>query len=184
MGIALLREQRGLVAEVYRRYWLEVCRYVGRTFGSGPPDPEEVAQTAFTRFAALDDPARVDNPKAFLFATARNIVVDHHRRSARHQAYASEIAHDATAETVSDLSPERVLLEKERFAILADALRRMPAKRRRMILLNRYEGLTCEEIGRRFGMSGAAVQKQITRALADCLRLVEADGPRRGRNRS
>ena len=173
--MALLRAQRGLVSEVYSRYWLEVCRYVGRTFGAGPPDPEDVAQTAFTRFAALDDPARIDNPRAFLFATARNIVVDHHRRSARHRAYVTEAVHDGPAETVSDLSPERVLLGKERFAILQGVLQRMPRRRRAMLLLNRFDGVSLTEIARRFGISEAAVRKQIRLAMRDCMAALEAE---------
>lgn len=69
-----------------------------------------------------------------------------------------------------ELSPENVLLQAERFRILAQALERMPLKRRRLVLLNRFEGLSYAEIGEQFGMSAENVRKHIERTLAECLR--------------
>ena len=62
-------------------------------------------------------------------------------------------------------SPENVLLQAERFRILAQALERMPLKRRRLVLLHRFEGLSYAEIGEQFGMSAENVRKHIERTL-------------------
>lgn len=66
--------------QAYRQYWSKLCKYVNTKFGPGPPDPEDVAQLAFTRYAALENPAEVKNPRAYLYSTARNIVFDHYRK--------------------------------------------------------------------------------------------------------
>lgn len=167
--------------EIYRLVWPELCRYVMARYGGGPPEAEEVAQTAFAKFVALEKPQHVENPRAFLFKTARNIVTDHHRHGARRDAHFADLRNRAEERDVHEISPETHLLEKERLRILADVLSHVPAKHRRMVLLNRYEELTCEEIGRRFGMSAAAVQKQIVRTLAKCAAEIEAAGAREAR---
>jgi RNA polymerase sigma factor (sigma-70 family) len=174
------RSSAGFLGEIYRQVWPELCRYVMVRYGGGPPEPEEVAQTAFAKFVALERPQYVENPRAFLFQTVRNIVTDYHRHGGRRDAYLAEFRNRAEEHNGYEISPEGKLLEKERFRILADVLRHLPAQHRRMVLLNRYEGLTCEEIGRRFGMSAAAVQKQIVRTLAKCAAEIEAAGARNG----
>ena len=175
------RDKRRFLRDLYHAHWNDLCRYLAGTFGAGPPEPEDAAQAAFAKFAALDEPQSISNPRAYLYTAARHFVIDELRRNERRKAYRRDLDRQVHAQSLSESSPECVLLERERFALFAAALERMPAARRRMILLNRFEGLTCEEIGRRFGMTGAAVQKQIERALARCMR--EIDAAIEGRNR-
>jgi RNA polymerase sigma-70 factor (ECF subfamily) len=160
-------ERRRQLSDLYRVHWQGLCGYVRAQFGPGPPEPEDVAQSAFMRFAAAD-PQHIHNPRAFLYATARNLVIDHHRREQRVAAH--EQAEQSGEDRVYELSPENVLLQAERFRILARALERMPLKRRRLVLLNRFEGLSYAEIGEQFGMSAENVRKHIERTLAECLR--------------
>jgi RNA polymerase sigma factor (sigma-70 family) len=158
------RERRQQLSDLYVVHWQGLCGYVRAQFGPGPPEPEDVAQSAFIRFAAAD-PTRIENPRAFLYATARHLVIDHHRQARRAAAHC-----DAAQDSVYELSPENVLLQAERFRILARALERMPLKRRRLVLLNRFEGLSYAQIGEQFGMSAENVRKHIERTLAECLR--------------
>jgi DNA-directed RNA polymerase specialized sigma24 family protein len=76
---ALTSDTQRPLDRIYRQHWDEICRYVRRSFGAGPPDPEDVAQAAFARFAALDVEVQVANPRAFLFRTAHNIAIDARR---------------------------------------------------------------------------------------------------------
>jgi RNA polymerase sigma-70 factor (ECF subfamily) len=149
---------------LYRRHWLELCRYVRRTFGAGPPEPEDVAQQAFMSFAAVDDPVDIAHPRAYLFRTAHNIVVDERRRSAGQGATVLEL-HPAAAEKSDDRTPERVLMGKERLAVLSAAIRALPKERRRSFLFNRLHGLSCAEIARRTGYSDSAVKKHVAQAM-------------------
>lgn len=164
---AVDRERRQQLSDLYLVHWKGLCGYVRAQFGPGPPEPEDVAQSAFIRFAAADA-AHIDNPRAFLYATARNLVIDHHRKE--RTAAAHEQAVRSVDDQVYELSPENVLLQAERFRILAQALERMPLKRRRLVLLNRFEGLSYAQIGEQFGMSAENVRKHIERTLAECLR--------------
>ena len=149
---------------LYARHWNELCHYIKRHFGPGPPDPEDVAQDAFMKFAVVDDRDAIDNPRAYLFRTAHNILVDEHRRLALRRANPA----DTKAQLVSDdRTPERVLVGQQRLEILRGSLRAMPAARRRSFLLNRLQGLSCAAIARMTGYSESAIKKHIDLALKD-----------------
>ena len=149
---------------LYARHWGELCHYIKQRFGPGPPDPEDVAQDAFMKFASIDNREAIENPRAYLFRTAHNILVDEHRRLALRRVGPS----DTKAQPVSDYrTPERVLVGRERLDILRVSLREMPMTRRRSFLLNRIRGLSCAAIARMTGYSESAVKKHIDLALKD-----------------
>ena len=165
---------------LYARHWSELCHYIKRHFGPGPPDPEDVAQDAFMRFAAIDDRDAIDNPRAYLFRTAHNILVDEHRRLALRRANPA----GTKAQPLSDdRTPERVLVGRERLEVLTRALHEMPEVRRRSFLLNRLQGLSCAAIARMTGYSESAVKKHIDLALRD-LEAALSDAERVGPNDS
>lgn len=162
------------LAALYERYCAELVRYILAKFGAGPPDPEDVAQSAFEKFASSGKPSEIANPRAFLYAAARNIVIDHHRREAVRRKNAGDLQVAAEQKNHDEITPERVLLEKERYAIFEEALTRMPLRRRKMLLMNRREGLSCPEIAKRFGVSETVVRNQVSLAVRQCLDLLEA----------
>jgi RNA polymerase sigma-70 factor (ECF subfamily) len=160
---ALLVRDTGMDV-LYARHWGELCHYIRKHFGPGPPDPEDVAQDAFMKFAAIDDREAIENPRAYLFRTAHNALVDEHRRLALRRVNPA----DTEVRNVSDdRTPERVLVGQERLEILARTLRAMPAARRRSFLLNRLQGLSCAAIARMTGYSESAVKKHIDLTLRD-----------------
>jgi RNA polymerase sigma factor (sigma-70 family) len=149
---------------LYARHWGELCHYIKKQFGAGPPDPEDVVQEAFLKFAAVDDRSVIENPRAYLFRTAHNVFVDERRRLALRRSSTA----DTEAQPVSEeRTPERVLVAKERLQILARCFRTMPETRRRSLLLNRLNGLSCSAIARMTGYSESAVKKHVALALGE-----------------
>jgi len=159
---------------LYESYWNELCGYLRHRFGLGPPEPEDIVQAAFANFAAVASQGKIANPRAFLYATARHLVFDHHRHQRYCDGHARDVQHTAEHEILSEISPERVLLDRERVRLLSEALKRLSPKQRRMVLLSRFEGLSHTEIAARFGVSAASVQKQVERGLAECHRYMNA----------
>jgi RNA polymerase sigma-70 factor (ECF subfamily) len=160
---AFMRRDNGMDV-FYARHWGELCHYIKKHFGPGPPDPEDVAQEAFMKFAAVNECETIDNPRAYLFRTAHNVLVDEHRRLALRRA----APNDTEMQPISDdRTPERVLIGQERLEILTRSLRAMPASRRRSFLLNRLQGLSCAAIARLTGYSESAVKKHIGVALTE-----------------
>jgi RNA polymerase sigma-70 factor (ECF subfamily) len=163
-----------MVERAYRQYFNEVCRYVRRHFGAGPPEPEEVAQAAFAKLAGAQIDTPIANPRAFLYRCAHNIVADHRRRTGVRLAVHEDMHRAAQEEGLSDFSPERVLLGKERLTLLEHILAGMPSTRRRIFLLVRAEGLTVQEVAKQFGMSERAIYRHISRAVLECEAAFEA----------
>lgn len=160
----------------YRRHRLSVWRYVVRRFGGGPPDPDDVVQAAFERFARLEDRASIVDPGAFLRRSAHNFVLDHHRAEkvrGRHADLEAQIESGT-----DDLDPERVLSARQRFAIIERAIRDMDEKRRDVLIMSRIHGLSSAEIARRLGCSPTLVKMRLAEATVICqraLRVTEDD---------
>lgn len=171
--------QTGLVRKWYADYYEPLVGFLRARFGSGPPDPEDIAQRTFSRL--LDRPAleEVRNPRAFLWRIAHNLVVSEQRSV----AVAAQGVQSLLAAFPLDegylLVPERVLEAKEQLRTAIGVLERMPERRRRAFLMVRVDGLTQAEVASRLGISPPAVSKHIGNATADLydalLRLPSAD---------
>lgn len=158
----------GFLEDIYRNHWHEICHYLRAKYGDGPPDPEDIAQAAFTKFASYKTPEHIKNPRAFLYSMARNIFIDHHRRKATWDKFVAE--EKITAETTisADFDPERVLMGKEEFAMLEIALCGLDKRQRDFLLMHRLQGMSYTEIARRSGMSRNGVKGVIKQAFAAC----------------
>lgn len=149
--------------ELYRRHWNDVCRYINRHFGSGPPAPEDVAQQAFLKLAAKGAITGVRNPKAFLFRSARNAMIDERRR-AKAQNALIDAGLDFLDES-DDLDAERVIYARQRLTIATQAIMGLSPQQRRSFLMFRLQGHSLAEIARRTGYSETGVKKQVVAAL-------------------
>jgi RNA polymerase sigma-70 factor (ECF subfamily) len=161
------------VGALYRQNREGIRRYVVRTFGAGPPDPEDVVQAVFERYAAIAGAERVLNPRAFLYRSAHNYVIDERRRHPVRAEFAREI--QEIADRSDDLDAERVLDSKQRWAAIEEAIARLDERSREMLLMNRLHGLSSAEIARRKGCSPTLVKSIIARALVQCHRALADD---------
>lgn len=143
----------------------EICHFLRSRFGEGPPDPEDMVQAAFARYAALEDRSSIENPRAFLYAAARNLTIDELRRSARSARYANEPGIDAEFDALDRTTPEHVLLVRERCAAVQTVIAAMSAEQREMLMLHRLHGLSMAEIATQMGSSKTSVHRQIADAM-------------------
>lgn len=155
-----------VVEQLYRDHWVELRRALHRYFGAGPPEPDDVAQAAFARFAAMENPAAVENPRAYLFSVARNIVVDHKRRQKRQLLYARAVLAEHDPNHHNAPSPECVALERERLLAMERAIEALPHKQKVVLSLHRRQGLTYQQISKQTGWSYGDVYRQMEAALA------------------
>ena len=78
--------------------------------------------------------------------------------------------------TLQALGPEREVEGKQRLGIISRALWGMPKKRRQLLMMSRFDGLSYAEIARQVGLSETVVRKHISNALADCHKALQAQG--------
>lgn len=106
----------------------------------------------------------IDNPEAYLFRTARSVVTDRIRRAQARQSKQHDPIEDFH-HPVEGVTPERVLLGKEALAEAVARMALLPERTRDIFVLNRFEGLSYNEIAETMAISVSAVEKHIMKAL-------------------
>lgn len=153
------------IRDLYLRHGAEIRRALARRFGGDQDGLDDAVQTAFLRFGELERRDQVANPRAFILVMARNLIQDSLRRAAVRRTWAEAEIRAPSAPVLEERTPESVLIEKERFAALEDAIARLPERQRRCLVLSRIEGLSYAEIAALIGGSPADISRQIARAL-------------------
>lgn len=159
--------QSPTIETLYAKYARELLVSIRKTYGDGPPDPEDVTQQAFQKLMERGDLSSISNPMAFIWRIARNIVLGDKRSQTVRLRYDYEIEQLYFPLEHDDSTPERIIAVREQLALIAEVLRAMPERRRRAVILNRIEGLNVTEVGRRMGISRQSAAKQIARGLAE-----------------
>lgn len=160
---------------LYRAHYGDLVVKIRAAFGSGPPEPEDAVQSAFMKFARLEDRATVSNPRNFLFISAQNIILDHKRASRTANAYIAEQLALDTDMALEQITPERVVESKERFSILVAAMRQLPQKQQVLLAMSRIEGKTYREIAAETGYSLADVGRSINQAITTLVIALKRD---------
>lgn len=145
------------------RYLLRVWR--------NPSEVADLIQEVYVRVyeRALDQ--RPQQPKAFLFATARNLMTDHLRRS-RVVSIDTVLEVDVIDTLVDEISPERHLSARQDLGRLAKAFDALSDKTRDVIWFRRVEGLSQRETADRMGLKEDAIESQLARGIRAMARAI------------
>ena len=155
------------LSRLYRDHSGELSAYLRKRYGDGPPDPEDVVQQAFLKLSERGNLPKINNLRAFLWRTARNLLLTHKRNDSTRSKYDYEVELLFFAIRGNEFSPERVLEVRQQLFVINEALRKMPEKRRKAFIWHRVEGLNVAAVARRFGVTRAAAVKHIARAALD-----------------
>jgi RNA polymerase sigma-70 factor (ECF subfamily) len=172
---ALVNDNRRVLSQYYRQYHQELCRYAVNKFGVSTTEAEDLVHNAFARFTAMMDQSQVDNVRAFLYKAVHNACVDAMRRHQVRENYAQAVQSVPEPE-LDVIGPERVAVGRQLLELISGALWAMPGKRRRLLIMNRVDGLTYAEIARREGLSETVVRKHVSKALAGCQKALASGG--------
>jgi len=126
-------------------------------------DAQDLAQEAYLRLLRVKDPKLIQDPVAYLFRIARNLV---------HEWYTSlpppsdsiddvEIAEDG-------MSIEALAESGQQMDRLKQVMAHLSPKCRAAIVMHRRDGMTYEEIAKALGVSTAMVKKYLSQGLARC----------------
>lgn len=116
-------------------------------------------------------------PKAFLFASARHLMVDRLRR-ARVVSIEPMGDFEPSSVLVDEVSPERWTSGRQALMRLADAFDRLPDRCREVVWMRRVEEMSQKDVAACMGISEKTVEKHIAkgmRLLADRLFGGDAD---------
>jgi RNA polymerase sigma-70 factor (ECF subfamily) len=119
-----------------------------------------------------------DNTKAFVFQTARNLLINRLKREhiVPIEAVADVEALNAAIETPG---PERNTIARDELRRLQAALDRLPPRCREAVVLGRIEGLSGREIAARMGITEQAVSAHLINGVRALVIEVYGDDRRR-----
>jgi RNA polymerase sigma-70 factor (ECF subfamily) len=135
---------------------------------------EDLIQDLFVRIRALDSTAEIENPSAYLFRLANNMMLDRlrsgQRSGARDEAWRRSQSVDLAGQEVADAaSPEQAAVASERLRRTLAAIESLPPRTRRAFELHRLEGLSQEQTAQALGVSRKTVEKQVSAAVKHLL---------------
>jgi RNA polymerase sigma-70 factor (ECF subfamily) len=134
-------------------------------------DIADLRQDVYERVCLAAQEQAPDNTKAFVFRTARNLLVDRIRREHVVPIEAVEDV-DALSMAMDEPGPERATIARDELRRLQAALDRLPPRAREAIVLGRIEGLQGNEIATRMGITEGVVSRHLASGigtLADML---------------
>ena len=133
-------------------------------------DAADLAQDTFVRLLASRDIEQIREPRTYLSAIARALMIDKFRRRALEQAYCEALALHAEP---MDISPEKRLLILETLVAIDSMLDGLGERTRQIFLSVQLEGLSYVATSKRLGVSVTTVKKHVIRAMTHCLLLTE-----------
>lgn len=143
-------------------------------------DIDDLIQDTYARLLRAYDNGQVNQPKAYLFAAARNAALDFFRRekivsienlAEIHELSVLEERPDAAEKTSHD----------QELAILADAIRTLPPRCREILTMRKLRGLSHREIARSLGISEHTVNAQLAIGVLRCRQYLRSHGVLKGR---
>jgi RNA polymerase sigma factor (sigma-70 family) len=140
----------------------DVRAWLCRAFN--PADLEDVIQEAYCRIAGLGSVRHIQNGRAYFFATARSVVLEHVRR-----------AKVVNIETVADLdeiagasdapSPERVISGRRELARVRALIDGLPERCREIFALRKIEGKSQREVAELLALPEHTVENEIVKGM-------------------
>ncbi len=163
------RPREEYLRNAYERYSDEIVRYLSTRLRGRQGEADDIMQTAFVKLAIKSTAEDVTETRGFLYRVAKNLMVDGSRKRLVREKYAKNILDEEYQSSVQNYcSTEQLVLQRERLRLLEGIIKTLPARRRRVFILNRIHGLSYAEIAKEVGLTIEGVRKHVSRALADC----------------
>lgn len=159
-------ERTRFLNHLFRDHYGELVGRLRKVFGAGPPEPEDVAQAAFSKLAGLENLTHIRSPRAFLFRTAINIGLNSNDKIRRGRTFVKSQIDGKSHPDVEEISPETVLMGKQDLERVAGAIRQLSPKQKEILFRNRFRGQTYAEIKKDTGWSEADISRQLGKIMA------------------
>lgn len=177
------KSRKLFIEELYKNCWAELCGRLRKIYGAGPPEPEDIAQAAFAKIAMLQNVDHIENPRAYLFATAVNVGLTAIKKVVKTRAFI-DAEMRRVGNYVEENDPERVFQVREELNIVKQAIMKLSVRQREILLRSRLKGETNAHISEKIGLSQATISRELKKALvalnkAVAERTLGADSPER-----
>lgn len=147
------------IDEIFKLYYRPLCMYIIH-YVNNIDTAEDIAQDSFTAYwEKLNNGDKIENVKAYLYATARNRSIDYLKEQT---SFISLSVPANLEETLTDDEAEECSCIEARMWTAIDAL---PERCREVFLLHKRDGMKYKDIAERFHISVNTVDNHISKAL-------------------
>lgn len=127
---------------------------------------DDVIQESYIRVLRAREEGELHSPKAFLFATARNLALDYVRR--HHVTHTDPLVETDFLNVLDDQDVTETVSRNQELALLTEAIQTLPARCRQVFTLRTVYGMTQREIAEKLGISDRTVAAQLMIGVAKC----------------
>ncbi|QIL91684.1 sigma-70 family RNA polymerase sigma factor [Microbulbifer sp. SH-1] len=158
-------ENSAFIEALYSEYHSALGHYVARMLPGGREEAETILQETYIKLLRLQDlqPLR-ENPRAYLYTVATNLVRDSLRRQLRRRADQHE-SFDEQDHASSQVSPQGSAEWQQSLQQLKQSLLRLKPVTRKVFLLSRFEEMTYPEVAAALSISTRSVERHMSTAL-------------------
>jgi len=161
--VVLLRNDNApAFKELYERHWYYTYHLAFKKTGRTDV-AQEMAQQLFETLWDKRDRLRIDNFKAYLTSSLKNLVIDYIRRHILEESYLEKLRmHFSEA----GVQAGRQLEYDELAGTVTELLHQLPRKTRQVFVMRRFEYYTIPEIAQQLNLSEKAIEYHLTKALS------------------
>lgn len=151
------------------RYYRELLNFCARMVRDRDA-AFDVVQESYARVLAVHQAGQdIAEPRALLHQTARRVMIDRHRRQVvRQHDDIDELGEEQQLAAPSHLEPEAIFAHEQHARGLVAVIESLPPRCREAFVLNRFDGLSHEEVANKMGISKNMVAQHVTRAVLAC----------------
>jgi len=135
-----------------------------------PPEIEDIVQETYVRVCQFEQAGSIRHPRSFLYRTARNLALDHIKRSDSRnvslEADDDEREDNDALQSGLDMSDQ--LAAKQEFEIFCASVQELPLQCRRVFVLRKVYGYSQKEIAQALEISESTVEKHIAYGIKRC----------------
>ncbi|PXA83468.1 sigma-70 family RNA polymerase sigma factor [Nostoc sp. 3335mG] len=128
-------------------------------------DVDDVVQESYCRIATLTRVEHIDDPRRYLFRTARNVVLEQIRRERVVSIEAASGLAELELAPEEEGSPERVVAGRRALERVERLIEALPDRARMVFRLRKIEGVPQREIAERLGLTETVVENEVARGL-------------------
>jgi RNA polymerase sigma-70 factor (ECF subfamily) len=140
-----------------------------------PKEIEDIVQETYLRICHVGGKTRIQSPQSFMFKTARNLALDHVKRSETRLADSFDEMDEGglpTQQLLRDSTFGKASSDEE-FARFCDGVRYLPVQCRRAFVLRKVYGYSQREIAKVMRISESTVEKHIAEGIKRCMYFME-----------
>ncbi len=156
-----MADLRKIFSKIYDQYINKIYRFVFLKVSSQEIAEDLTSETFLKTWESFKNGTKIENPQAFLFQTARNLVIDHYREKGKNQVI--------SAEFVSIVDPRENLEEKTLFTSDLDgvksALKNLKEDYQNVIIWHYLDDLPIQQVAKMLDRTEEATRVLLSRAL-------------------